>query len=113
LIDGNKTAAVELLDRAVAGSRDGSGIDQWLEPAAAWQQQFSRPIIVNEFGVLKAGAPPESRLRWLSSVVTYATQHCWGWAHWELAQGFGLVDGRTGKPDAGVMEALLGRRNNR
>ena len=110
LINGNKTAAVELLDRAVVASRDGNGVDKWLEPAAAWQQQFSRPIIVNEFGVLKAGAPPESRLRWLSSVVTYARQHCWGWAHWELAQGFGLVDDRTGKPDPGVMEALLGRR---
>jgi endoglucanase len=113
LVDGNKTAAIELLDRAVAASRDGTGIDKWLEPAAAWQQQFSRPIIVNEFGVLKAGAPPESRLRWLSSVVTYARQHCWGWTHWELAQGFGLVDDRTGKPDPGVMEALLGRRNSR
>jgi endoglucanase len=113
LIDGNKAAAAELLDRAVAASRDGSGIDKWLEPAAAWQQRFSRPIIVNEFGVLKAGAPPESRLRWLSAVVTYARQHCWGWAHWELAQGFGLVDDRTGKPDPGVMEALLGRRNSR
>jgi endoglucanase len=110
LIDGNKAAAVELLDRAVAASRDGNGIDKWLEPAAVWQQRFSRPIIVNEFGVLKAGAPPESRLRWLSAVVTYAKQHCWGWTHWELAQGFGLVDDRTGKPDAGVMEALIGHR---
>jgi endoglucanase len=110
LIDGNKAAAVELLDRAVAASRDGNGIDKWLEPAAVWQQRFSRPIIINEFGVLKAGAPPESRLRWLSAVVTYAKQHCWGWTHWELAQGFGLVDDRTGKPDAGVMEALIGHR---
>jgi endoglucanase len=49
-------------------------------------------------------------LRWLSSVAAYADQHCWGWAHWELAQGFGLVDDKTGKPDAGVMKALLGRR---
>jgi endoglucanase len=110
LLDGNKAPAVELLDRAIAASRDGNGIDKWLEPAAAWQQRFSRPIIINEFGVLKAGAPQESRLRWLSSVVTYAKQHCWGWAHWELAQGFGLVDDRTGKPDPGVMRALLGRR---
>lgn len=110
LIDGNKAPAVELLDRAIAASRDENGIDKWLEPAAAWQQQFTRPIIINEFGVLKAGAPPESRLSWLSSVVTYAKEHCWGWAHWELAQGFGLVDERTGNPDPGVMRALLGRR---
>ena len=109
LLDENKTPARELLDRAIAASADGNGIDKWLEPAAAWQQRFSRPIIINEFGVLKAGTPPESRRRWLSSVVTYAKKHCWAWAHWELAQGFGLVDDRTGKPDAGVLRALLGR----
>jgi endoglucanase len=110
LVDGSKAPSIELLDRAITASRDGNGIDKWLEPAAEWQQRFSRPIIINEFGVLKAAAPPESRVHWLSSVVTYARQHCWGWAHWELAQGFGLIDDRTGKPDADVMRALLGRR---
>jgi endoglucanase len=110
LVDQNKTLSLEVLDQAIAGSRDKNGIDKWLEPAAAWQQQFSRPIIINEFGVLKASAPSESRLRWLSSVVTYAEQHCWGWAHWELAQGFGLVDDKTGKADSGVLRALLSRR---
>ena len=68
------------------------------------------PLIINEFGVLKASAPIESRLRWLASVATYAAQHCWGWAHWELEHGFGLVDSKTGKPDPGVLRALLGRR---
>ena len=107
LLDRKKMSALELLDRAIAASADGNGIDKWLEPAAAWQQRYSRPIIINEFGVLKAGAPPESRLRWLASVVTYARQQCWGWTHWELAQGFGLVDDKTGKPDPRVMRALL------
>ncbi len=107
LRDGNKTKALELLDRAIAGAKD---TDKWLEPAAVWQQQFTRPLIINEFGVLKASAPVESRLRWLSSVTTYAAQQCWGWAHWELAQGFGLVDGKTGKPDPAVLRALLGPR---
>ena len=110
LLDENKTKPLELLDGAIAGSADAKGIDKWLEPAAAWQQRFSRPLIVNEFGVLKAGAPVESRLRWLASVRTYAEQHCWGWAHWELEHGFGLVDDKTGKPDAAVLKALLGRR---
>jgi endoglucanase len=110
LRDAGRTAALELLDRAIAGSADGKGIDKWLEPAVAWQQQFARPVIINEFGVLKASAPVESRLRWLASVTAYADQHCWGWAHWELAQGFGLVDDKTGRPDPAVMKALLGRR---
>lgn len=100
--------ALAMLDAAIAAARDKPGVDQWLEPAAAWQQQFARPIIVNEFGVLKAGAPRDSRLRWLAAVTAYARAHCWGWAHWELQQGFGLVDNATGKPDPDVMRALLG-----
>jgi endoglucanase len=103
-------AALETLDRAIAASAVSSGIEKWLEPAVAWQRRFSRPIIINEFGVLKASAPRDSRLRWLSAVTAYAGEHCWGWAHWELAQGFGLVNATTGGPDAGVLRALLGPR---
>jgi endoglucanase len=103
LADGNKAKALAMLSEAVPDER----IDKWLEPAVAWQQQFARPIIINEFGVLKAGAPRESRLRWLSSVVSYAQRHCWGWTHWELSQGFGLLD-RSGQIDSGALKALLG-----
>ena len=106
LADDNNSAVLAILDRAIPDE----GIGKWLEPAVVWQQRFSRPIIINEFGVLKAGAPRESRLRWLSSVVSYAQQHCWGWAHWELSQGFGLVDDNSGKADAGALKALLGGR---
>jgi endoglucanase len=107
LLEERKTQALAALDQAIIASADADGIAKWLEPAAAWQRRFSRPIIINEFGVLKSQAPRESRLRWLSAVVSYANQHCWGWAHWELAQGFGLVDDRTGRADPGVMRALL------
>lgn len=108
LQDRNATKALAMLDTAIAAAKDKPGADRWLAPALAWQQQFSRPIIVNEFGVLKAGAPRESRLRWLAEVTAYARDHCWGWAHWELAQGFGLVDSQTGRPDPDVMRVLLG-----
>jgi endoglucanase len=108
LLEEQKTQALAALDQAIIASADADGVAKGLEPAAAWQRRFSRPIIINEFGVLKSQAPRESRLRWLSAVVTYADQHCWGWAHWELAQGFGLVDDRTGRADPGVMRALLG-----
>jgi endoglucanase len=110
LQDEHATAALDMLDQAIDTGNGKAGIDHWLEPAVAWQQKFSRPIIVNEFGVLKASAPRESRLRWLSLVTSYAREHCWGWAHWELAQGFGLLDDRTGRPDAEVLRALLGPR---
>ncbi|MFB9263628.1 glycoside hydrolase family 5 protein [Bradyrhizobium erythrophlei] len=102
----NKRKALAILDSATPDR----GIDKWLEPAAAWQQQYSRPIIINEFGVLKAGAPRDSRLRWLAAVTAYARQHCWGWTHWEMSQGFGLADAITGKADPDALRALLGTR---
>jgi endoglucanase len=110
LADQRSGAALAMLDRAIAASAASSGIEKWLEPAAAWQRRFLRPIIINEFGVLKAAAPRDSRLRWLAAVTAYARKHCWGWTHWELAQGFGLVEDRTGMPDAGVLRALLDAR---
>lgn len=103
-------AALQILERAIAASASPQGIEKWLEPAVTWQRRFSRPIIINEFGVLKSSAPRDSRLRWLADVTAYARVHCWGWAHWELAQGFGLVDAATGVPDPGVLRALLAPR---
>ncbi|WP_139480720.1 glycoside hydrolase family 5 protein [Bradyrhizobium ivorense] len=102
----DKRKALAMLERAIPDR----GVDQWLAPAAAWQQKYSRPLIINEFGVLKAGAPRDSRLRWLAAVTDYARQHCWGWTHWELSQGFGLADAVSGKADPDVLKALLGTR---
>jgi len=106
LSDGGRTRALAILEDAAAGRT----IGKWLEPAVAWQQRYARPIIINEFGVLKAGAPRESRLRWLADVTAYARQHCWGWTHWELSQGFGFADAASGKVDMEVLKALLGPR---
>lgn len=107
LIAGGNQRALNMLDQAIAQTGRGDVVDNQLQPAVAWQKQFSRPLIINEFGVLKGGAPEESRVRWLRSVVKFAEAHCWGWAHWEYAQGFGLLDAKTGKPDPDVMRALL------
>lgn len=106
LSDGGRTRALTILEDATAGRT----IGKWLEPAVAWQQRHARPIIINEFGVLKAGAPRESRLRWLADVTAYARQHCWGWTHWELSQGFGFADAASGKVDMEALKALLGPR---
>jgi endoglucanase len=103
LSDGGKTRALAILERAIPGST----IDKWLEPAVAWQQRYARPIIINEFGVLKAGAPRDSRLRWLADVTAFARRHCWGWTHWELSQGFGFADAASGKVDMEALKALL------
>jgi endoglucanase len=107
LIAGGDQRALKMLDEAIAQAARGDVVGGQLQPAIAWQKQFSRPLIINEFGVLKGGAPEDSRVRWLSSVVKFAEAQCWGWAHWEYAQGFGLLDTKTGKPDPYVMRALL------
>jgi endoglucanase len=107
LIAGGKQRALKMLDDAIAQAAEGDVISSQLQPAIAWQKQFSRPLIVNEFGVLKGGAPDGDRINWLRAVVRFAEGQCWGWAHWEYAQGFGLLDAKTGKPDSNVMRALL------
>jgi endoglucanase len=107
LIASRKQKALEELDGAIAASKPGDLIDRMLEPAVKWQRQYARPLIVNEFGVLKGGAPPDARARWLHAVVDAAERNCWGWAHWEFNQGFGLLDSSTGEPDPAVMRALL------
>lgn len=109
LIAGGKLRALEMLDGAVARAERGDIFTSEFEPAVVWQKRFSRPLIINEFGVLKGGAPEASRVRWLRSVVRFAEAHCWGWAHWEYGQGFGLLNEKTGEPDANVMRALLQR----
>ena len=104
-----KQRALDELDKAIDEADKGDVIARELEHAVTWQKRFSRPLIINEFGVLKAEAPPDSRIRWLRSVVRFAERHCWGWTHWELAQGFGLLDAKSGKPDRDVMRALMGQ----
>jgi endoglucanase len=106
LSDTGKTRALTVLQGALAGNT----IGKWLAPAVAWQKSYQRPLIINEFGVLKAGAPRESRLRWLADVTDYARQQCWGWTHWELSQGFGFADAASGRIDMEALKALLGAR---
>jgi endoglucanase len=96
LIAGGKQRALEMLDRAIMQAEPGDIFSNQLEPAVVWQKTFSRPLIVNEFGMLKGGAPEASRVRWLRSVVRFAEAHCWGWTHWEYGQGFGLLNQKRG-----------------
>jgi endoglucanase len=83
--------ALKELETAVATSDAGDIVARQLEPALQWQRRTRRPIIVNEFGVLKHHAPRASRIAWLGSVAQFAEANCWGWTHWEFAQGFGLL----------------------
>ena len=108
LLADHKEQALKELDTAVAASEAGDIIARQLEPALQWQPRTRRPIIVNEFGVLKHHAPRASRIAWIGSVARFAEANCWGWTHWEFAQGFGLLNERQTLDD-GVVRALLGR----
>lgn len=99
--------ALQELDKAIVQAGSPSYVARQLIPAVAWQERYARPLIINEFGVFKSAAPRDSRLRWLESVVDSAEANCWGWTYWELDQGFGLADPRTGRLDAGVIDALM------
>jgi endoglucanase len=102
-------SALRDLDVVISETRKGDLLLNSLKLAVQWQQKFKRPLIINEFGVLKEHAPPASRARWLKTVVQAAEASCWGWAHWELEQGFGLVDHKTGRLDPTIMKALTGK----
>ena len=83
-------------------------------PRRSWKffipaARHGRPVIVNEFGVLKWGADAASRLRWLSAVREAAEARCIGWTHWDLQDGFGLL-AEDLEPDGAALDALLPRR---
>jgi endoglucanase len=106
--DGHTKAAAMLaeeMDRPWTATRIGIEIGS----AAAWAAQRRRPVILNEFGVLRWKAPAEDRLRWLSLVRHTAERNCIGWAHWDYADAFGLArrEGDRQVPDPATLAALL------
>ena len=98
--------AAEVLRLSLIDSWQPAGIDAAFDTVADWSKRFDRPVIVNEFGVLRDFAPRPSRLAWLGAVTASAERHCLGWTHWDYDQGFGLIDPATGQPDRAVVEAL-------
>jgi endoglucanase len=107
LLSGQRTKALQELDAALAMSGRGDVVSGQLSPALEWRAKYRRPLIINEFGVLKHHAPPAGRVRWIQTVAKFAEANCFGWAHWEFAQGFGLLNDNQ-KLDEPVVRALLG-----
>lgn len=73
---------------------------------ARWSSEHAAPIVVNEFGVLKWKAKRADRLAWIAAVRAAAEDNNFGWAHWDYATSFGLLDD-AGAIDAGLVRALL------
>ncbi len=76
--------------------------------AADWGKRHHVPVICNEFGAYKVGAPADSRVRFLHDVRTAMEANNVPWAMWDYRGDFGVVE-RTPtqiKPDDAVLGAL-------
>jgi endoglucanase len=99
--------AAETLRRALQEPWDETAMTAAFDMMSGWSERHSRPVIVNEFGVLSYRAPRESRLDWLAAVRGSAEERCIGWTHWDFQDGFGLIDPATGMPDPEILDALV------
>lgn len=99
----------EAADYLAAGRsyRFGEGdIRQAMDAVGAWSKRHGVPVVIGEFGVLQDRAPPSDRIAWMAAVARAAEAACLGWTHWELDQGFGILD-RSGRLDPAAVDALF------
>lgn len=99
--------AAEALQRSLEEPWDETAMAAAFDMMSGWSERHSRPVIVNEFGVLSYHAPRQARLDWLAAVRADAEERCIGWTHWDFHDGFGLIDPGTGMPDPGILDALV------
>lgn len=104
---GDEEAARELRDAARSEWTQATVMARFFE-LAAWSAAHSAPVIVNEFGALRWKARRADRLAWIAAVRAAAEANGFGWAHWDFAGAFGLLDD-SGGIDHGVIDALLAR----
>jgi endoglucanase len=111
LLQSGDTAAAAALAEATTQPWSTARVEEMIALAGRWSSA-NGPVIVNEFGVLRWKAPPADRYRWLRAVREATENNCIGWAHWEYADAFGLLEMRDGRliPDEAAMAALLGPR---
>ena len=86
---------------------------QKLQAVADWQKEHGVAVYVGEFGAYTKATPPESRYRWYGFCAQEFKRHGWGWATWDYAGGFRMVEGEDGRREADrkMVEALgLGSR---
>jgi endoglucanase len=100
--------SVTRLQAAMAEGWDQARVQAALAPAAEWAARYRKPIIVDEFGVLGRYAGMADRSRWLRAVRIVAEHNCFGWTHWEFAQGFGFLNASGTDIEPDLAEALLG-----
>ncbi|MBV9929267.1 MAG: cellulase family glycosylhydrolase [Acidobacteria bacterium] len=90
---------------------DAARVERMVAQASEWAQRRGVPLTCNEFGVYRAYAPKESRLRWIADVRAALERHQIGWAMWDYAGGFGVAvrdkdNGGRAVPDPDTAAAL-------
>jgi endoglucanase len=100
--------AAALLHDALAQGWDDQQVAQAFVPLAQWALRYRKPIIVDEFGVLRLHVNLEDRSRWLRAVRVAAEKYCFGWTHWEFAEGFGFLNESGTAIEPKIAAALLG-----
>ena len=73
------------------GRWDAARVEREIAAAALWARSRGVPLTCNEFGVYRAYAPAEARLRWIADVRSALERHRIGWAMWDYAGGFGVA----------------------
>jgi aryl-phospho-beta-D-glucosidase BglC (GH1 family) len=76
---------------------DASRIEAEINQVADWAKQRKVPLICNEFGVYRAFADSQDRVRWIQDVRMSLERHNIGWAMWDYSGSFGVVTNRETK----------------
>lgn len=87
---------------------DAAHVEREVARAAAWARTRGVALTCNEFGVYRAYAPPDSRLRWIADVRAALERQGVGWTMWDYAGGFGVAVRKGGRaePDPETAAAL-------
>jgi endoglucanase len=81
-------------------------IERDFAAATNWAKEHGRPIYLGEFGAYSR-ADMDSRVRWTGQVRKICEAAGFGWAYWELAAGFGILDPTTRQWREPLVKALL------
>jgi endoglucanase len=102
--------AAKMIDEETGIDWTPDRIDADMQRLQTWSAATGWPVIVNEFGVYRAGAREADRALWLKSLRSSAERCGFGWAHWEIDEGFGFMSDRNDPSSIQprLIDALLG-----
>lgn len=83
-------------------------IDAEIGMVAAWAEKYHVSLTCNEFGAFRRFARPADRAVWISDMRSALEKHGIGWAMWDYAGGFSVVNKQNGQasPDTETLKAL-------